>query len=74
MLSVLDHVIYKTKETGPFLLVVEIRAVNASQAKAENAAGSFEVEFVSPTGYLSALDYPLLSFTAILGVVYIAFW
>ena len=64
---------YKTESAGPHLLLLEIKALNSTQAKDTQAKGSFDVEFIAPHGYLSALDYPLLSFTAAMCIVYAGF-
>ena len=62
--------IYKTRKSGPFMLVIEIVSLNASLAKTVEAKGTYAVEFVGPNGYLSALDYPMLGFSGVLCAVY----
>ena len=69
-----DNVIYKTKKSGPFMLVVEIYPLNATLAKLVEAKATYAVEFVGPNGYLSAVDYPMLGFSAFLCTFYGTFW
>lgn len=69
-----DHQIV-LPDDGMYLLILRMASVNSSDAKGAKVPSLFdaeiEIEMKTPYGYLSAAEYPLLQFYAVMCIIYV---